>query len=384
MGTLSRIKNIFSNNKDDSESLFLGDRSGTMDKPYRKISFGVNKVNIPKPTETNPVRAASQKLMDLMSEPDEAQNKYDEYLAAQPTEDQYKPSKKRRLGAVLAGFGVGLANPQAGYNISQDIVNDPYDTAVSNWTRRGRPLALAAGQEQKNKTNRTNLLQHYISNERQFSIDEINAHNIAADNLRAELAAAKTEEERQRVQARFDTEQAQKVADNKKLQEDRAADNDRLERGLKETTSQHAWERKHGDTMATVAQQNATSAASRASSYATSVEGINAYREYLKTKTDKATKPTKQTKELAEINTIMRPGNSQKYSDFYRQNEQGKFIIVPPSGSDTDTLLQWAAFQKEIENEHNKIVTPAKPGISVKPDEKPKSRFTREVVPSSR
>jgi hypothetical protein len=137
--------------------------------------------------------------------------------------------------------------------------------------------------------------------------------------------------------------------------------------------------------MAGIASQNATTNAGRASTYATSVQGVNEYRKYLEGKTDKATKPTKQTQELAEIRTIMKPGNSQKYSDFYRQAENGKFIIVPPSGSDTDTLLEWAAFQKEINDEHNKIVTPAKPGVSTKPDDKPKgSPFKREVVPASR
>jgi hypothetical protein len=385
MAILSRFRNVFGDTKkNDSESLFLGDRSGTMDKPYRRISFGVNKVETPPPTETNPVRAASQKLMDLMSEPDEAQDKFDSYLAEQPTEDQYRPSKKRRVGAALAGFGVGLTNPIAGIKIGQDIADEPYNRAVSDWTRKGKPLALAANQEQKGKTTRINMLKDYITAEHQANVEDYQAHNIAADNLRADLALAATNEERAAAQRRYEETERRLTAEAAQRQTDRSADNERADRALRETTAQHAWERSHGDTMAGIAGRNATTNEGRASTYATSVEGVNAYRKYLEGKTDKATKPTKQTQELAEIRTIMKPGNSQKYSDFYRQNEQGKFILLPPSGSDTDTLLQWAAFQKEINDEHNKIVTPAKPGVSVKPDDKPKSRYTREVVPSSR
>jgi hypothetical protein len=381
MAVLSRLKNIFSNtDKDDSESLFLGDRSGTMDKPYRRVSFGVNKVSTPPPTEANPVRAASQKLMDLMSEPDEAQDKFDSYLADQPTEDQYRPSKKRRVGAALAGFGVGLTNPIAGIKIGQDIADEPYNKAVSDWTRKGKPLALAANQEQKGKTTRINMLKDYITAEHQANVEDYQAHNIAADNLRADLALAATNEERAAAQRRYEETERRLTDTASQAHNDRMTANERADRALKETTAQHEWERTHGNTMAEIAGRNATTNEGRATTYQHSVEGINAYRDYLKTKTDKATKPTKQTKELAEINTIMKPGNSQKYSDFYRQNEQGKFILLPPSGSDTDTLLQWAAFQKEINDEHNKIVTPAKPGVSVKPDDKPTSRFKREVV----
>jgi acetate kinase len=69
---------------------------------------------------------------------------------------------------------------------------------------KAKPLALAAGQEQKDKTTRINLLKDYISAEHQANTEDYQSHNIAADNLRADLALASTNEERAAAQRRYE------------------------------------------------------------------------------------------------------------------------------------------------------------------------------------
>src|SRR4051812_35093264 len=74
---------------------------------------------------TGRIRDASRKLMDLYNEPSVASDTYTKYLAEQPTSDTVKVSGKRRFGAALAGFGLGLANPEAGTRLASNIVEEP-------------------------------------------------------------------------------------------------------------------------------------------------------------------------------------------------------------------------------------------------------------------
>lgn len=57
-----------------------------------------------------------------------------------PNPDEYKPSWKRRLGAMLAGAAAGASNPQTGFQIAANIANRPYDDARFNFDKRTKEL----------------------------------------------------------------------------------------------------------------------------------------------------------------------------------------------------------------------------------------------------
>lgn len=368
----TRARNIFSPPGTDNQ----------VTTPYRNVKFGTDNIQVgdesSKPQEDSPVKRASKMLMDMYNAPSPATEQYNKYLNEQPDEEKYKPSKKRRLGAILAGFGVGLANPQTGYDVASNIVNDPFDTAIAGWERKRKPLENAAGSEMATRTAKINMLKDYIQAEHTNTMDEANLKNIHDDNVRGDLTLAENKRYHNMTLEEL-------IAEHARTNANRDKDNTRADTTEKETEKQHAWERTHGNDMANIARTNAASTAQRSTAYASSVEGLNAYREHLKAKTANATKPTKQTKELAELNAINIPGNSQRYANFWGQTEQGKVFIKPPVSPDTDELLEWAAFQKAIADEHDKIVKPPSSSKTSEVKTKPKIAIVgRSTVPGNR
>lgn len=62
-----------------------------------------------------------------------AAQRYASLMGQKPDAANYKPSKLRRLGAAIAGFGVGVRDPRAGVETAQSILSNPYQSAIDKW-----------------------------------------------------------------------------------------------------------------------------------------------------------------------------------------------------------------------------------------------------------
>lgn len=73
-----------------------------------------------------------------------AQSAYIGALSQQPNRADYKPGVMSRIGAALTGFGAGVHNPAQGYEAARNVLETPYNRAMSDYSTRLKGLDEAA------------------------------------------------------------------------------------------------------------------------------------------------------------------------------------------------------------------------------------------------
>lgn len=89
---------------------------------------------------------------NIWSMPSPALDAYKKHMGNMPTEDQYKPSKTRKVLAAIAG--ISTMNPEQGYKLSKGIADEPYNEALGKYKMKGQQLGELADIESKDFTNR--------------------------------------------------------------------------------------------------------------------------------------------------------------------------------------------------------------------------------------
>lgn len=370
MPSRSRAKSIFSNifstdndQNDPNKRLFKhvfdpGDLNNVADRP------------IPRALDerTGRISAASSKLMDLYNEDSPAVTRYNKYLEDQPTEEKYKPSGKRRLGAALAGFAVGLSDPEAGGKLATNIIEDPFKSAIKNWERKRLPLENAATAENRERVTKISSLKDYIQSEHQAGMDESVLHDREHDNQLGDKTLEETIKDRK---VREDALEAER----KRQEDNRVADNARKD---KEDKALEIYRNRS----LSIAERGMTDREARTKAYNDNLTNLKAYRDHLKEKVStQGNTPggQKTAEELATHEVLLKPGNSQRYSDFFEQNPStGKmYIVAPKKGtfqSDEDfnaALAEYTILQSEIKKAKEGILAPLRkpntPGTTEKP-----------------
>lgn len=339
-----RFRNIFSTNPDD--------RLGSTKKLF-PVQTGMSNPT-PESDGTGNIARASKLLMDTYNEPSPNTERYNQYLESQPSEADYNPSKKRRLGAALLGGALGATgNPQAGISVGTNIVDAPFEDALSDWERKRLPLQNAATSENVSRTQKINALKDYITSEHASQREAESDANVKADNKRADNALMETIADRQ-------AREAETKAEHTRQETNRVADNARADIAFQEI-------KRHNKQTEDIASRNASISEARANAYKSSVEGLNAYRDHLKEQLKglKGDSPAAQktAEEYAHTNVFLKPGNSQKYGDFISQDDKGRLLITPPSkgffSSDEEfnrQLSLYSGLQNEIKAEKERIL----------------------------
>jgi len=142
-------------------------------------------------------------------------DKYRDYVNNLPQPSDYQPSSTQRVLAGLAGMGgnrpagmwggvpVGFVNnPESQYSVTQAMLNQPYQKALTNYEAGGKMLEQGAGIEERDIANRRGIA------ETQARIDETTRENKARDADREVL--------RDRQQQDSDTRLAKAQDDAKK------------------------------------------------------------------------------------------------------------------------------------------------------------------------
>lgn len=359
----SRLRNIFGQAGDEDNSL----TRNSFPIPKPQATTQVNKSALDEPDDIN----TTKMLMDAYNEPSPAVSRLNQYVSSAPDRSKYEPSTKRKIAAALAGFAVGLTDPKSGANLNRTLLDKPFDDAVEDWKRKGVPIVNAAKAEAQSRTQRITALKDISASKRADTLanSEINARKATAQhygNVDAETLARDQANEAELARTHKETEGI------------------RRETNLRETNRDTETTR-HNKEIEGIAKTNAASTATRSKAYVSSVEGLNAYRDHLKEQlrtTGKGPAAQKVAKELATADTVLKPGNSQRYSDFYHHDEKGKIVIDPPSKgmftSDEDfqgQMLEYSKFIKEIDdttqshlNENGyKVAPPKKDDTTKKP-----------------
>jgi hypothetical protein len=120
-----------------------------------------------------------------------AQKKYKDFLDSNaPRREDFKPNKISKIGAILAGISEGEAHGgAAGYKASSDILDSPFNEAVSDYKFQGDRLAKAADIEEKDVSNRVktyrDILQDVASERRDKENHRLNDARILDFQSRA-------------------------------------------------------------------------------------------------------------------------------------------------------------------------------------------------------
>lgn len=148
MSNFSPFYNLYGQQPD--QSLPYGDMyRSPQQSPYAERLFpSAPGPQVPQQTPPQP------SFYDAMSEvynrqPGPAMSAYSKYLQQPPPGGQeFKPSKMRRLGAILAGIPIGLdKGAAAGFQASSSIANQPYEQGMQRYAMKGEQLQKAAGLE---------------------------------------------------------------------------------------------------------------------------------------------------------------------------------------------------------------------------------------------
>jgi len=100
-----------------------------------------------------------RKLLDYfgLGKPGVHQQAYTDYLANQPNPDNFKPSKGRRIAALLGGISQGFlgGDTRQALSVQHSILDEPYNDALQQYKIQGDRLKQAADIEQRDILNRT-------------------------------------------------------------------------------------------------------------------------------------------------------------------------------------------------------------------------------------
>ena len=330
-------------------------------------------------------RRASKLLMDEYSAPSVATDRYNKFLADQPSEADYHASRKRTIAGILTGAALGFAHPDLGAEVGSKIITQPFDDKLADWTRKEAPLRSAATSEGTAKTQRINALKDFIQSEHQSSMDE----SLIGDRTDARRHRKVTENTASATLL-------DKIANEQALDKNRRDDNARADAAAKELVAQHEWERKHGDRTAAVMERNAATSEGRAGAYGRNIDSNVAYKKFLEDKLANikgdSSGAQKIAEDLAKTNVFLKPGNSQIYSDFITQDDKGHIKITPPNRGYFDSeesfnaqMADYSRLKKELDDETGAILKKNHPTNTAnqKPPKKAKV-LGRETVPENR
>lgn len=131
----------------------LSDDADYGDIPISRLNPDVNPLaRVNTPMQPNPGIQPVNKLQSLASDTP-MQDMYQNFIKQGPPQAQ-PPSPLTRLAAGLGGFSGGVRNPMLGVQTAQTILDRPFDRSLLQYDRRAKELQGAAGEEEKNITNK--------------------------------------------------------------------------------------------------------------------------------------------------------------------------------------------------------------------------------------
>ena len=215
-----RMNNIFS---PDTNIGDYGSESGVDDLVYRK-----KKINPYSVTDTNSGDSIASNLRDRLSNafaptaqmqpdpvsqpaqvenPDDiymrrfkemtdtsgpAQEEYRKFIDTMPQREDYRPGKMRSFAAALAGGAAGFKDPGKGIAIAEHLRDQPYESAIQDFSLKAKGKQEAAQEERQSLTARRQLFNDVLTDrQRQALLPSQVAKNTGQAN-QAEASAADT------------------------------------------------------------------------------------------------------------------------------------------------------------------------------------------------
>lgn len=109
----------------------------------------------------------------VLNQEQPALQKFRDFSRQVPRGEDYQPGFMGKLAAALSGFGVGLSNPQAGYQIAREQIESPYRRALEDFDINRGLLGEEAQFEREDRSNQLKGLDY-----------ELEAYGKRLENLR--------------------------------------------------------------------------------------------------------------------------------------------------------------------------------------------------------
>jgi hypothetical protein len=138
-------------------------------------------------------------------------DRYMDLVTNMPDRKDYKPSIWRRLAAATAGFSQGWLG-RDGYGAAKQIVEDPYNTAMSQWKGQLDELQPIAQIENQREMNETRV------QEQARKTDLINATKTAEVEIKRLVAEGKIKNEQERIAVQRELAEIRQLSVNGQLE----------------------------------------------------------------------------------------------------------------------------------------------------------------------
>jgi len=178
---MRRFANIFSPQQEDP---LMG--------AYRKIDFNrgqtaPNPISGPTSEEADndPISLALKRMQG-----GQASAAYREHIGKLPTQEQYAPSRGRRLAGALIAGAASFNDLKSGMALGEKVTNAPYRNALEGWQMKGAGLKEQADIEKDDATSQLNYVkavrqqqvdaENQALNRRKVDIDEFGANTTRA------------------------------------------------------------------------------------------------------------------------------------------------------------------------------------------------------------
>lgn len=137
---------------------------GAAKKPFQNLRFGAS-FPAPQPQQKGmPINGPliqqqpEEDPLSMFKQPDSpALDAYKKYIATMPDRSNYEYGKKGKILAAIAGVSDSFAGGN-GYQTTRNLLDDPYKTAMEDYSNKGKGMAELANIEDKVNQNQNDVL----------------------------------------------------------------------------------------------------------------------------------------------------------------------------------------------------------------------------------
>ena len=135
---------------------------------------------VTQPDTEDPLTAALARLQG-----GQASAAYREHIGKMPKQEEYAPSRGRRLGGALAAAAAAYKNPVAGAAIGEQITGAPYRNAIDSWQMKGAGLKEQANIESQDVKSQIEYIKRIQEQQQQERQERRDIRRLDIDEMRA-------------------------------------------------------------------------------------------------------------------------------------------------------------------------------------------------------
>ena len=152
----------------------------------------------------NPDDIYMRRFKEMTDTSGPAQEEYRKFIDTMPQREDYQPGKMRSFAAALAGGAAGFKDPGKGIAIAEHLRDQPYESAIQDFSLKAKGKQEAAQEERQSLTARRQLFNDVLTDRQRQALLPSQVRKNEATAGEAEAKAGKTTAETAQMPAELD------------------------------------------------------------------------------------------------------------------------------------------------------------------------------------